>query len=141
MGRRTAERYRRPDGLGARGDDERIDPVTGGELGDLLRELGEVAERQTVLCAPGKVLVAEVIDGVDRVAGPVGRLRHVPRGKPGNQNPALHCSTVFFPTFVGSIRIFASGYSRLSSLPSKRWSRKRARLAISEWGCVVTETL
>lgn len=105
---------------------------------------GKVFEGLELLPVPGappQVLVAEVIDGTHFIPCTICRLCDVACRKAGDQDPPLHRSSVCFPAFDGTMRICAPGNSFRSSSPEKRWSRKSARLEISEWGWAVTATL
>ena len=84
-----------------------------------IREIFEILEFFPVFRAPGKVLVAEMIDSTDFIPGPVCRLRNMACGKAGDQHPPFHNSSVCFPAFEGMMRICAPGNSFFSSWPGE----------------------
>ena len=128
-------------GLSAGRGNEEIETVPRADPGNGIRKIIEFLEFFPVFCVPRQVLVAEVVHRTDFIAGLVCRLRNMAGGKTGNQHPALHIPSVCLPAFDGMMRICAPGNSFFSSVPQNRWSRKRARLEISEWGWPVTATL
>ena len=74
-----------------------------------LGKIGKILKLHPVPGVPEQVLVAEMVDRTDFIAGLCRRLHHMARGKTGNEDPASHNSSVCFPAFEGTIRIFASG--------------------------------
>ena len=135
------ERDGRREGLGTGRGNKEIEAVPRADPVDGIGKVCEILEFFPVFCVPGKVLVAEMVHRTDFITGLVCRLRNMAGGKTGNQHPALHTPSVCLPHFDGMIRICAPGNSFFSSVPENRWSRKRARLEISEWGWPVTATL
>jgi len=139
--RSSQERRRRRQCLGTGRGDKEIEAVPRADPVNRTGKVSKVPEFFPVFCVPGKVLVAEVVHRTDFITGLVCRLRNMAGSKTGNQDPAFHMPSVCLPHFDGMMRIWAPGNTFFSSVPENRWSRKRARLEISEWGWPVTATL
>src|SRR5208283_2253012 len=114
----SAERHREGEALGSRGCDCKIKGVPLAHVCYGIGEIGKILKPDPVPGIPRKVLITEMVDRTDLVTGKRSGLSHVARGKPGDEDPAFHNSSVCFPARDGTIWIFAPGNSRLNSVPS-----------------------